>query len=485
MPKRSVESERRRGRPRKYKNDEERKAAMKAYQKSYREKRKQSNAFDKLFMNMGEIYKTRERLDDEQKEFIRLMFDRPIAEVREEVNRKKVSEAKKQINIALSMIKKGHNDLLEFDLTKMDEPNKEYFIRNFPRVINALMESINLSDDRYVIAYEYNGTWRDRMLTDITTEYLLNQIAKELNEHMNDLIEYANEYDFFPIQIREIKRLSIVNTDTMYFSDGKWTPIKTVHKFKEFKSLDKWKAYKKLLDDGASNDVIDKHLKGALKSKRKKASGSFWPYYLTMNELDLSRQMIFSQLDKQTAEVIEKDNCFIYACRMSGLPDEIIDDMRYSVKTRNLSFATINELASEYDLVIKLRQPDRTRWINPTGKHLVKLLLMEDHYMVNEKVDISPYYVIHKDEIMNDVKGRYLSSECKKHIIKKVNGKYVYDLTKRFSLRKVLSALFDKGYFTPITMGDFMTYSTLVCFEKIEPIKRLDYEPRYCCRLKE
>ena len=68
-------------------------------------------------------------------------------------------------------------------------------------------------------------------------------------------------------------------------------------------------------------------------------------------------------------------------------------------------------------------------------------------------------------------------------IYKKCNGYYKKGVD--FSLRKVLLALFEVNAFTPIRVGDYMTFNSLICFEKIDPIKNLEYNSKFCCRLKE
>jgi len=69
-------------------------------------------------------------------------------------------------------------------------------------------------------------------------------------------------------------------------------------------------------------------------------------------------------------------------------------------------------------------------------------------------------------------------------IVEKVNGYYKKASIARFSLRKVIKALFQVGAFEPITMNEYMAYCSLVCFENIDPIKNLEYDAKYCCRLK-
>ena len=88
------------------------------------------------------------------------------------------------------------------------------------------------------------------------------------------------------------------------------------------------------------------------------------------------------------------------------------------------------------------------------------------------------------EEICNDRIARYWKKEDKMRIIGKSNGYYQKSSSLTFSLRKVIDALFQVNAFEPITMNDYRAYASLVCFENIDPIKTLDYDARFCLRIK-
>ncbi len=401
-----------RGRPRLYFTDEERKAAQhRAYQR-YKSKKKTNNEFDRL-MIIQPLYSSKPKLDELQKEFIRSLHSIPLSNTPIKIDKNEVIEARKQLSDAFIKLKASEFTTISFDLSKMNNINVNYFITHLCNFINALLKRINLEDDKYIIAYEYDDFWRDRTLTEDNSVHLIAQINDESKAIQYDTTLMPLDYDFFPIRVRELQKFSIINTSKTYYNNGSWSDVPSVYKARDFKSIDKYRTYQSLLKNNADEATINNFTRLSLKRKRNKTSGKFWPYYLTLPIIDLSRQMIFHKLDKSTAQIIERDNCFIYACRMSGVSDDIIDDMRYSVKTHELSFATINELAHMYDLRIKLRESSRTRIINGAGTIQINLLLMHNHYMINEKVDISPYYIVHRAEIMKDLKAKYYSPSRK------------------------------------------------------------------------
>ena len=117
------------------------------------------------------------------------------------------------------------------------------------------------------------------------------------------------------------------------------------------------------------------------------------------------------------------------------------------------------------------------------GSHNVSLLLYYNHYMINERVKVSPYYIKHRDEINRDRNVRFWKLQDR--ILINRRNKCYYEKGKDFSLRKVFLALFEVNAFKPISAGDYMAFNSLICFENIDPIKELDYDPKMCLRLKE
>ena len=187
---------------------------------------------------------------------------------------------------------------------------------------------------------------------------------------------------------------------------------------------------------------------------------------------------------RRVVELINRDNCFVYACAMAGLSDALLNDLRYSIQKRSLTHQDVHELAKEYDLKIHIKELERSYFINPSGSIEVRLVLLHNHYMIDEKVNVSAYYILHKKEIMNDRVVRYWKQEDKMRIIGESNGYYIKSSSNQFSLRKAIDALFQVNAFEPITMNDYRAYASLVCFENIDSIKSLDYDERFCCRLK-
>ena len=479
-----------RGRPAKYKTDAERKAAKKEAAKRYREKKKLEDEAEALLSISPDLYSKKSKSNRKHmKALMNLPLGKPIR-----VRDKSTAQAKEQLGRA----SRKNLSCMEFNIDIMDESNKKYFYSRIREFFNDLLDRINLDENNWMIYYEYKGDdgrtiYYHRPLDITTQQFLRDQLEKEVPGDIkrHDIIYEERDYDFFPVDIKELTKIRIINEDVVGLNGN--DDVKVKHIAKEFQSNSSFKYYKQLVQEmkgmkgkakAKQQKIIKEYLAKTLKKQKKKRSGNFWRWYLNFPGLNLERQTIFSRLDKRTAEIINQDNCFIYACLMSGLPMDIINELRYNVKTRTMSTKEVKIAAENCDLCVMIKdETGRTRTINPKGKYPVSLLLMKGHYMINERVKVSPYYILHKDEIMNDRIAKYWPINEKMKIKCKANG--YYKKGDDFSLRKVINTLFDIGAFSPITLGDFMTYTTTVCFEEIDHIKDLSYNQKFCCRLKE
>ena len=433
------------GRKRKYNNEAERLEAKRARARvSYHKRKEQETPTDKEFKRLlhlnPDLFPTKAKLTNEQKQFIHSLITQPLTTPTiKRKTRHNESIAKQQLGIATSKIRNKSRQTIEsidFNLSLMkSEPERQYFFEHLPDVMYSLLDSINFNTEHWMIYYEYANHWKSRTLDYTTEQYLRDQIAHELQAHKHDFFEYNTDYDFFPVMIQQLNQMRIINVDN--------TPL------------------------------------------RKKREGKFWRWFLKgFPELNLERFMIFHKLDSHAVELINKDNCFVYACQMAGLDNDLINELRYSFHKRSMTHKEIKQAASVCDLKLHIKEPERSYVINPSGSHDVKLVLMFNHYMIDEKVSVSPYYILHKDEILNDRNTKYWKRTDKFRIIGKTDGYYIKSPKTGFSLRKVINALFQVKAFEPITMNDYRVYASLVCFENIDPIKTLEYDPSICCRLK-
>ena len=187
------------GRNPKYKDESDRRAAKReSARKSYHKKKNEKvvdNEFHKLQLINPDLFPTKLKLSDEQKQFIHSLINRPIdtKPINQRITRHNDSEAKRQIGIAMSKIrnkKRKPIDSLDFDITLLrTEHEKQYLFEHLPDVIYKLLDSINFNTEHWLVSYQYKDRFKTKPLDDITERYLRDQVKHDLEEHLHDYFE--------------------------------------------------------------------------------------------------------------------------------------------------------------------------------------------------------------------------------------------------------------------------------------------------------
>ena len=429
--------------------------------------------------------------------------DRPLQKYDETVNLMRMIEGSTSVKNIKS---------IDFDLK--GEPRYEHkMLAELPQWIETIVSKID-PDDKWMVFYQYHDAWRSRKLDEVTSELLVNQCHKDLDgrkkaralPNLNVMVIQAEDYDFMPVDFNEIQAMRIVNVgnyNTKIQSSGKVEEAKAEVK-KEFRSDIDWEAYeqyrqiKAITNDANLIETVKRGIlqklkdqgkspKKRMKSARMIKGGSFWKWLLKL-PINLERYMIFNELNSRTAKLMEEDNCLIYACKQFGLPQDIIDHMKDIIKVKHFSLAKLKEIANETGVTFLVEEKDGRKHTQGDGKGtIVPLLLFENHYMINERVKISPYYVRHIHEINADKNASKWTLE-KKQIIDRtrvINGKTYYAFDQPdYPLKLVLKTIFEVNGFEPMKMGDYITYASSLYKYKLDPIDDLEYNPKFCCKLK-
>ncbi len=457
MPRR----ERARGRPRKYHTEEQRIAARKlSNQKAYQKRRRiaEQKKADERDLNdtwdamMGMEEQSTRKRNDELKEEVRNLMNLPLTHSITKTKQKKNDQFSK------AMYAISHNQR-SFEFNIPEKPDDE-FLEKLGAVMESFLSKITYNT-RWLVLYCFQGKWRIRKLDETTSAYFRTQMSKEgMIDMMNDYITYTEDYDFFPVAIKSLQQLRIVNLDR-YDIDG-------------------------------GSSIIDANEVAALTTPRihtrkRRREGMFWGWTLTIPHIDLSRYMIFNRLNMDAAKMIESDNCLIYACKMAGVDVDTLSHMRNVIQTRSFTIEKLKDISRECGINFTIRDEGKRKHTitKGNGRYTVKLVLMHNHYMIDERVPLSPYYIRHIEEIRKSKQLRYWK-KSDKMLVSGINGKGVmYKSKENYSIISVIKALFEVQAFKAIRLGDYCTFMSCIREEKILPIERLEYNSKFCCRLKE
>ena len=216
--------------------------------------------------------------------------------------------------------------------------------------------------------------------------------------------------------------------------------------------------------------------------RRTRNVGSLWRY-LNKTDIDLSRYGIFTSFDVANYRY----SCFIYALQQSGqfTPEEI-DLINDSINTRAFPCDTIAEICRLYDchiIVEKVKHSISTRsahvktarYGDASASRRVSLLLRDTHYMINEPVPVTEYYLANIDRIASSPRvNQSRRFECRNLTDRSVN----YKKDARTSLNRFLDAMFQHRLFRRFTPSQSFRALNR---DKHYDFTRLEYAPK-CVR---
>ena len=412
----------------------------------------------------------------------------------------RIAPAHNQLKKALSNIRSmsARNKLsISFDLNGFSDECKDYFNEHIGKVLLELLEKYNIGSN-IVCSYRFPGESRTKIFDDWYARDLLYQLR---HEGFISLIESANSsvmesiYDYFITGIRNLDSFSFIDIDepeiTIEDLNGKLKKTEA----EIFKNDIVYQALVKSGDKDALEAYVSKELRE--KKQYKTKDGNFWKYTLTI-PINLERYQIFNTVNKRTAKLMTEDNCLIYACIQAGVDKHIIDRMRDIVRVRSFPQSKLSELANDlgitFIVTITYLNEDNTKDANKRRKveykpkdtvssMTINLILIDGHYMLNERIPITTYYIQHYEEIINALPDA--DNERLQKINRFSEGKYKINNQLTTSIENILKACFKYNRFKPITIGSVATYASLLYKEKLERLPTLEYDQKFCTRLKE
>ena len=184
-------------------------------------------------------------------------------------------------------------------------------------------------------------------------------------------------------------------------------------------------------------------------TRRRRNAGALWRY-LNKSDIDLSRYGIFKTFDP----VNYKYSCFVYALQQSGqfTPEEIelINDC---INTRAFPCDTIKKICQLFNCYIEVtkyseKYSNKKTYGDKSADKKISLLLRDAHYMLNENLPITPYYVRNMERIHQSPRV----NQERKYQVRTLTEKSVsYHKKPNISINELLDILFEKKLFKRFT----------------------------------
>ena len=221
----------------------------------------------------------------------------------------------------------------------------------------------------------------------------------------------------------------------------------------------------------------------------RKHRGGFFAFVPTI-PIDLDVFGIYREIKKSNY----KDNCFIKACIESGVfKDKEIEALRSYIRVREVPRAKMRDIANfikcNFSIIVFDETKDskhRTNHYMDTrkGKHpvdygrTVEMVLWRDHYMINKRVNITPFYIKEYEKITSMFPDMPVEE---RQLIKNLKGEKTS--SKGFELTKLLMALHINNRLRPIYKCEAELIATQEYDNNnIQDYIDLDYSEEHCCK---
>ena len=224
--------------------------------------------------------------------------------------------------------------------------------------------------------------------------------------------------------------------------------------------------------------------------------GAFFKYLCTL-PINLQKFQIFNKIDKQVCQILDEDNCVVWALKQAGVDSDTVERVKELIGSRYFPKSKFQLIADETNIAFDIKyyreSSNRTDvdHYKPTDgqtpRYTISLNLFDDHYLLDATVPISAYAIEHLREIQAHPKCAKWTFDQMLTTTRFLKGKDRFEKTPSIQtpIMSILRVLFEQKYFREIHYGDFAPFHTCQYKQKVAPIEKLHYNAKWCTRLKE
>ena len=192
----------------------------------------------------------------------------------------------------------------------------------------------------------------------------------------------------------------------------------------------------------------------------KTREGAFFKYVCTL-PIDLERFQIFNKIDKRVCDILDEDNCVVWALKQFGVSPDTVDHVKEIIGSRYFPKSKLQLIADETGIAFYVRyyrtdsnKTDCENYSPSDGmtRSVVKLILFDDHYFLDDTVPISPYAIEHLSEIQAHPKCSKWTFEQMLTTTRFLKSKDRFEKTPSVQtpIMSIIRTLFEQGHFREI-----------------------------------
>ena len=385
-------------------------------------------------------------------------------------------------------------------------------------VVTEFMNKLPVSA-RWLVQYRFGERWFSVPITKDTLPAMLEQIKEEVvdvavNKQIavsSDELDTSqiNSDNPFICNVQQISEIHFIDITAYTDLMTKWRknekPKKPAKQKKSQKEAPQTAPTFPNID-GMSNEQLAAFM-AAIQAEQAKRSadepktyktreGAFCKYLCTL-PINLEKFQIFNKIDKRVCEILDEDNCVVWALKQAGVDSDTVDHVKELIGSRYFPKSKFQLISDETNIAFDIKYYRTTSnrvdvdHYSPHGgattRRVICLNLFDDHYLLDDTVPISPYAIEHLSEIQAHPKCANWTFEQMLTTTRYLKGKDRFEKSPKIQtpIMNILRVLFEQGHCREIHYGDFAPFHTCQYKQKIAPIEKLDYNPKWCTRLKQ
>ena len=188
------------------------------------------------------------------------------------------------------------------------------------------------------------------------------------------------------------------------------------------------------------------------KKEGKRVTAGFFPY-VNVSDIDLKKYGIFNSIEDNEYN----ESCLVHAFKCSGLlSDDELKMLKSQVKTRMIPRSQLKLISDLFNIHINLKiyyeETEKTSHsdfgIEFKEKKSINLMIMKNHYMLNERTNVSELYVKKYNEINNDPR---FTNHSRKMLLQKFDDKRYAFAKQGMSIVQLIKVMIENKLLIPLS----------------------------------
>ena len=284
------------------------------------------------------------------------------------------------------------------------EKNKKIYDNNIKKKtyiekLGDQLRNLRITGEDVVIkTNDFQTIWADdvdikqftKFFIELLTQYLTGNVENYIIE-IDNIYRYLNEANLKKLEEvieNNLNGVEIITTGNTY-SDYQFV-------------VNMWEVETIFIKRYIPNKNRDNIINELLNNKKVREEGAYFKY-INLTKYSLERYGIYKKYNKNNYN----ENCLYDAFKLLGMDENKLNELKYFVKNRNIPKADLKDVADKLNIKIHLKSEQDDNNLRKYGTNdieLYNICLIDGHYFINEKTNITNYSIENYNTICDMVK---------------------------------------------------------------------------------